>query len=168
MPTNTISTAAYVAVTTNVSVLLARIAMDIIAANSVTARETVIKLLVLSIDGRLIISIGTTSAAPPVKTMMNRASLSTNGETFCGGKLARYSSIRLSISSLVYVRRRGRRALRKLRIGSGFPGFAARLQYREPNGPPVDSAISGKAWERSRPSLDACESPIPVNDRTWE
>ena len=45
--------------------------MDIIEANSVTARETVIKLLVLCIEGRLIISIGTASAAPPVKAMMN-------------------------------------------------------------------------------------------------
>ena len=166
MPTNTISTAAYVAVATNVSVLVARIVTDIIAANSVTARETVIKLLVLCIEGRLIISIGTTSAAPPVNAMMNRASLSTNGETFCGGSSRRYSSIRLAISSLVYVRRRGRRALRKLRIGSGISGFDERLQYRELNGPPVNFATSGNAWERSRSSPDACESPIPVNDRT--
>ena len=64
-------TAAYVAVATNVSVLLARIAKDIIAANSVTVKETATKLLVLSIEGRLIISIGNISAAPPVKPMMN-------------------------------------------------------------------------------------------------
>ena len=91
MPTNTISTAAYVAGATNVSVLLARIAKDIVVANSVTARDTITKLLVSSVEGRLIISIGITSAAPPVKAMMDRASLSTNGETFCGGNLARYS-----------------------------------------------------------------------------
>ena len=86
--------------------------MDTIEARSVTARETVIKLLVLCVEGRLIISIGTTSAAPPVKAMMNRASLSTNGETSCEGKFPRYSSMRLSISALVYVRLRGRTALR--------------------------------------------------------
>ncbi len=169
MPTNTTSTAAYVAVATNVSELLARIPTDIIAANSVTARETVIKLLVLCTEGRLIISIGTTSAAPPVKAMMNRVNLSTNGETFCGGKSCRYSSIRLSISALVYVRRRGRTALRKLRIGSeGIPGFDERLQYRELNGSPAKSSISGNAWERSRRSLNACDSPIFLDDRTWE
>ena len=166
MPTNTTSTAAYVAVATNVSVLLARIATDIIAANSVTARETVIKLLVLSVDGRLIMSIGTTSAAPPVKAMRNRASLSTNGETSCGGSSRRYSSIRVSISSLVYVRRRGRRAFKNLRIGSGVTESAERSQYRESNGSPVEFAILGNAWERSRRSLKACDSPISFNDRT--
>ena len=167
MPTNTISTAAYVAVATNVSELLALISTDIIEAKSVTASETVIKLLVLCIEGRLIISIGTTSAAPPVKAIMNRANLSTNGKTFSGGSSRRYSSIRLAIFALVYVKRRGRRALRKSRIGSeGIPGFDEKLQYRESNGSPGKSAISGNAWERSRRSLDACESPISFNDRT--
>lgn len=42
-------TAAYVAVATSVSELLARIPTEIIDANSVTAIETVIKLFVLSL-----------------------------------------------------------------------------------------------------------------------
>ncbi|KAG8530267.1 uncharacterized protein KY384_004768 [Bacidia gigantensis] len=82
---HTTNTAAYVAVATRVSELLALMPTDIIEAKSVTAIETVTRLFVFCTDGRLIISIGTTSAAPPVIAMIKGAILSTDGETAYGG-----------------------------------------------------------------------------------
>ena len=114
--TNATITAAYVAVAANVSLSLARIATDNNTANSSIAKDAIIKVLSLSIEGRLIITIGTTSAAPPVRAMMNRPNTSTNGETSSGGKRPQYSCMRLSISFLVYVQEQGSRAFRKLRI----------------------------------------------------
>ena len=107
-PMNTTIAAVYVAVATNISVLLARIATDNIVAKIGTPKETVTRLLVIPTEGKLIISIGTTSAAAPIMAIMNRANLSTNGETSSGGKGPRYSCSRLSFSFLVYVRQCGR------------------------------------------------------------
>ncbi len=60
VPTNTTSTAAYVAVVTSVSALVALIPRDMSAANMVTAKDTVTKLFVLVGVGRLMTSMGTT------------------------------------------------------------------------------------------------------------
>lgn len=101
VPTNTTSTAAYVAVATNVSELVALIPRDMIDAKMTKATDAVIRLFVLFAVGRLIISMGTTRLDPPMNAKMKRASLSTKGEMLSGGCFCRYSSVRWSISDLV-------------------------------------------------------------------
>lgn len=82
------------------------------------ALDTVMRLFDSDTSGSLIMSIGTTSAAPAAKATMKRARLSTNGETSSGGWPCRYSSIRLVISRLVYVRLFGKIRFRMSRRGS--------------------------------------------------
>lgn len=152
VPTNTTRTAAYVGVATNVSVLLVRIPIDSSDANNVTATDTVTKLLIRSLEGRLIMSMGTTNEAPPEKAIMKRVTLSTKGEIVVGGLPARKSSKLDSISDFVYVRRLGKILLRACLRGSEAirPAGEDRVQYRELKSPPSRSAISGNAFARSR------------------
>ena len=101
VPTNTTNTAAYVAVATRVSELLVRIPIDNNDANNVTATETVIKLLVRLVDGKLMMSMGTTSEAPPANATRNLVTLSTKAEIVEGGFPARNSSKWDSVSAFV-------------------------------------------------------------------
>uniref|UniRef100_A0A4E9DZU4 Uncharacterized protein n=1 Tax=Gibberella zeae TaxID=5518 RepID=A0A4E9DZU4_GIBZA len=97
-PTNTTKTAAYVAVATIVSVLLALKKTDKAPANANTEILTVTKLFTTVTSGSLITIIGTTNIAPPRNATKNLASLSTSGDTCSGGSLLKYSSVRFRMS----------------------------------------------------------------------
>lgn len=90
VPTNTTSTAAYVAVETSVSILDTLIPNDKIKENMIIATETVTRLL--TSEGRkVMITIGTIRHAPPAIAIMKRANASTNPETSLGSSPCSYS-----------------------------------------------------------------------------
>lgn len=117
VPIKITSTAAYVAVAATVSVLFARWIRLVMPANDTTATLVVTRLFV-KVSPVLMITIGTTRLSTPGIAIMNRASLSTKGETCSGGSPLRYSSVRRSCSCFVYANWDGRRALSHLRKGS--------------------------------------------------
>ena len=100
-PTNTTKTAAYVAVATMVSVLLALKKTDKNPANAKTETLTVTRLFTTVTSGNCITIIGTTNMPPPRNATRNLASRSTNGDTCSGGSLLKYSSVRLRMSYFV-------------------------------------------------------------------
>src|SRR4051812_1129617 len=92
-PTKTTNTTAYVAVATNLSVLLALKNTDNAPANNKIETDTVTKLLVTATSGRRMMSIGTTNMVPPKNATMNRVSISTNWDTSSGGSPMTNSSV---------------------------------------------------------------------------
>lgn len=158
-PTNTTKTAAYVAVDTIVSVLLALKKTDTAPANASTEIDTVTKLFTTVASGRRMINMGTTSIKPPKNATRNRARLSTKGETSSGGLSFKYSSVLFWISCLVYANDRGRwrfKALRRLSVGRSVE--SAKRRYPDPSSMNWYSS-SPKTRSRSSRPRRAC-SPV--------
>lgn len=117
VPTNTTSTAAYVAVEMSVSIFETLTAKARIKAKSRTNVETVIRLF--SGEGRIVMtSMGTTRNKPPVIATKKRTQWSINVETSFGGFPSMYSLFLWRRSSWDHVNRDGSCFMKASRRGS--------------------------------------------------
>jgi len=117
VPTNTTSTAAYVAVATRVSKFDTRTPKDRPRMNRSTAADTVTSPFVW--DGLSdMTTMGTIRKLPPVRATRKRASLSTSAETSLGGFPSLYSLLRSAFSSREKASHDGRHCIKTCRRGS--------------------------------------------------